>query len=314
MNEKFSPLEIYERFRSDQIDAKKAVQMLLFLIENSESQDVRKDCVNYLGKVTMGEKEEVVAILVNLMLSDYDNSVRLAAATVLKNNHPLEAIEPMRWMISHEPDYDCSVAILELLGNINNIQAKLILIDKLQQIVKIKIVNKREKHQLVKYQKALVNLIEESKVNNLHHEELSEILVNYSTIDALIDKFVMVHYELDNCLVEELDLSELQNNFVFRGQPYPTEISSINDIIGLYNLKRLKSLNISNNRIFDLRPLVNLKGLEKLNLSRNALKEVEDIIPLKEMKSLKILNLSGNDVLGKLNLRNFINMEVITYL
>jgi len=79
---------------------------------------------------------------------------------------------------------------------------------------------------------------------------------------------------------EKLDLS---NN----------QIVHIGDIEGLVEVKRLNSLNLSNNKITDLAGLEHFSNLKVLNLAYNNIRNIHE---LGRLESLEYLNLSNNSI------------------
>ncbi len=114
----------------------------------------------------------------------------------------------------------------------------------------------------------------------------------------------------------------------YRLELYGLNISDLNDIYNLENLKTikfldlqdndinsisllekissLKSLNLCNNKISEINGLHNFKSLEELNLSDN---EIINITGLENLKNLKILHLTSNKIENIQGLENLTNLE-----
>ncbi|MBU1368233.1 MAG: leucine-rich repeat domain-containing protein [Bacteroidetes bacterium] len=69
--------------------------------------------------------------------------------------------------------------------------------------------------------------------------------------------------------------------------------SDINDLDGIEYCKHVKTLDLSNNHIYDLTPLFGLSLLEELDLSDNT---ITDIDVLSNLENLKVINLSNNNI------------------
>jgi Leucine-rich repeat (LRR) protein len=69
--------------------------------------------------------------------------------------------------------------------------------------------------------------------------------------------------------------------------------SGINDLEGVEFCKHVKTLDLSDNHIYDLTPLFGLTLLEELNLSDN---DITDIDTLCNLENLKVIHLANNNI------------------
>ncbi len=88
------------------------------------------------------------------------------------------------------------------------------------------------------------------------------------------------------------------------------EISDINNILGLEELKNLKNLDLSNNNISEIRGLENLSNLLALNLSYNNLKNLKGIENLINLEYLNVSNNKVEDLKGISNLANLSTLNI----
>ena len=133
-----SPIKIYQNLKEKKLDRKSAADLLIILIENSEDDDIRFESAKYLEKIGL-KNNKIFEVLENLLISDSNGKVRNTAATCIKNIFIDRAISPMKWAIQNESDYDCIITIVKTLVNVDNNEAKSILIDELKKIKKKKI-------------------------------------------------------------------------------------------------------------------------------------------------------------------------------
>ena len=143
------------------------------------------------------------------------------------------------------------------------------------------------------------------KIQSLTRKKVAEILLNYKTIENLIKKFLVVYYKTQNGLITSLDLSELGWNVNVWKQPYSERIEDLNQIPGLSNLKMLKSLDLSNNRIKNIKLLVHLRNLTDLKIANNKLEDFKNLNYIKEMNNLKYLDIRRNKIITKLDAKDF---------
>ena len=295
-----TPLKIYQDLKNNSLDKKNAIELLITLIENSEKDDVRLESVQLLEKIDIKD-DKVFKILENLLISDSNKKVRTLAAKYIKKSFIEYAIAPTKWAIQYETDYNCILTIIEMLIKIDTEESKSILFNEIKKIKKTKYIDKGKQYKN-NFRKSLKGLFKTKKIKTFSCKELAEILINYKTIEALIEKFYTVYFKLENGLVKALDLSDLGWNVNVWKQKYADRIESISDIIGLMNLKYLKTLDLSNNRIKNVKDLINLENLTHLYLSNNKL-NIENLEYFEKMLNLKFLDIHRNPIADKLNIQ-----------
>jgi len=295
-----TPLKIYQDLKNNSLDKKNAAELLITLIENSEKDDVRLESVQLLEKIDIKD-DKIFKMLENLLISDSNGIVRTLAANYIKKSFIEYAIAPIKWAIQYESDYNCILTIIETLIKIDNEESKSILVNEIKKIRKTKYMDK-DKQYKNNFRKSLKELFKTKKIKTFSCKELAEILINYKTIEALIKKFYTLYFKLENGLVIALDLSDLGWNVNVWKQKYADRIKSISDIIGLMNLKYLKSLDLSNNRIESVEDLINLKNLTHLYLSNNKI-NIENLDFFEKMLNLKFLDIHRNPIADKLNIQ-----------
>ncbi|MFX1315845.1 MAG: HEAT repeat domain-containing protein, partial [Promethearchaeota archaeon] len=270
-----SPEQIYKEYIDKILDNTSAVDQLLYLIDNSDSYILRIECIEILNKI--GTKDErVFNLLENLLISDSNEKVRNIAARVLKNNFLDRALEPMKWAIHHEKALNCLLTIVSTIGEINNEQSKVILLEK------IKIIDNPD------FNKSLRNLVKTKKIHNFKNERFAEIINNYLVIEYFEEKFSNINYQVEEGLVTELDLSGISSNLFGRNI-----LRNLPEFINI--LKYLKKLDLKINRIAQLpKSIGELTFLKYLDLSNNNLKTLPESVGL--LNSLESLYLRYNNL------------------
>ena len=304
----FTPLKIYQDLKNSRLNKKSAAELLLALIENSEDDDVRLESIKILENINL-RNDVIFHVLENLLISDLNENVRVIAAEYIKNSFLDKALSPMKWVIKYESDYHCILTIIETLISIDNSESKTILYNEIKRIKKRKYIDKAKQYRNI-FRKSLKELSKIKKLKTCTGRELADILINYKTIETLIKRFFTLYFRLENGLVTALDLSDLGWNVNVWKQKYADRIEQISEIIGLMNLKSLKSLDLSNNRIRNVKELTNLESLTHLYLANNKI-DIENLEFFKIMPNLKFLDIHRNPIAEKINIQEIrINMNV----
>ena len=128
-----SPKNIYKDFRNGDIDKYSAIEILISLIENIDNSDIRLDSIEILQKIDF-KNEKIFSLLENLMLSDSNEKIRISAANTLKAIFNEKALSPLRWALENESSLHCLSNIISIIGEIKNPSARLILIEKINEI------------------------------------------------------------------------------------------------------------------------------------------------------------------------------------
>ncbi|MFX0043145.1 MAG: leucine-rich repeat domain-containing protein [Candidatus Hodarchaeota archaeon] len=303
-----NPEKICEEFENHNLDKQTAFDLLISLIENSENENIRVKSIENLEKIGIFNAHSFT-ILENILISDSNENVRNAAATIIQKRFTNEkALDPLKWAIKHESNYECLITIIKTLVKINNKEAKAILFEQLKGIRKTKYLNRDKNVQNKRFRKTLKILFKERKYEDLIQRELGEILINYLTICHLIEQFPNVYYELDpkTALIKELDLSDYME-YEVKGTPWgwKNNIKNITDITGLFNLKNLEKIDLSNNQITNIKELIQLANLRYLNLTNNKISDLVNINYLKTLPNLEYLDLRGNKIAKKIRIDRF---------
>jgi len=301
------PTEIYRDFKNKKINKTTAYDLLTSIIENSENENIRLESVIDLDKIGL-INDKFFNFLENLLVSDSNPKIRNAAAQFLKKNFLEKAINPMKWAIKHEIDYECLITIYHSLEEISTPESKVILLNEIKKITKIKYLNKERKVDNKKYKNVIKKLLKTKKIDFFSNVDLTEILINFLTITNLIKQYLNVYFELDpqNGSINELDLSDYLE-YEVKGTPFgwKNNIKSISEIKGLNNLTYLKKIDLSNNQIKGVKDLIQLQNLTHLILFNNKISKKENLNYLKRLPKLEYLDLRGNDIANEIDLNEF---------
>ena len=306
-----TPKKIFEEFQNNTLSKSSALELLTSLIENCNDANIRLEGFRNLEKIGLINNRSF-KLIENLLVSDSNWQIRSAAAQCITEKFQEKALNPLKWAINYEQVYECIVAIIKSLVELNTIESKSILIDEIKKIKKAKYLLKDSKITNKAFNKDIKKLLKNMSIYNLTHEELADIIINYKTIIALKQKYYNVYYELRDARVIKLDLSDIE--FEVRGwqSDFNNYIKDLSDIPGLINLKHLTHLYLSNNQITDIKKLLELPNLSYVHLSNNNLDDEKNVKYIRQMakKNLKFINIDGNRIANLINIKEF-NPEII---
>ena len=299
------PNEIYEDFRSRNVDKSKTIESLITLIENIDDDIVRKESIDILNKIDVKHKN-VFKILENILISDSNENLRYAAAKVIKNKFLNKAIIPFLWVLQHESSYDFLITIIKSLEDLSDDRIDSMLIEEIKKI------------SIDKYKKSIDHLSSENNLENFSHKELAEIIINHITLRFLGKKFNKLEFEIKNGLVISLDFSKVDNLIIYwRDRAALQDCSDVMGIQNLKNLERIQFFSLQwtfNNDLSYQSSITLIKALEQLN--NNVAKEtlISQIYKIENKKyKLSIKDQFKNFPVSKLAdiLRNYITISFL---
>ncbi|MCJ7648732.1 MAG: protein phosphatase 1 regulatory subunit 42 [Candidatus Lokiarchaeota archaeon] len=301
----FTPSKIFEQYVQNLLDKRTTTELLTTIIDNSDEESLRVSALIYFGK--LGLNDSFFEILEQLLISDSNQTIRLFAIDVIRENFLHKAFPLINWAIQHENSYPCQVALIKTLKEIQDDDVKHLLINHLHQLLNESSPMKiRESYFMHKYNRAIKQLLLNDLLK-LTQNQLADIILNYITILELSLSYQYLSYEIDEELgaVTELNLSDLE--LETKGLPYGWKynIESIEEITGLINLKHLIKLDLSNNNIRTIKDLMQMNQLEELNLSNNKLISEIEIEYLNNMCCLQLIDLHGNPIAEKITKSDF---------
>lgn len=291
-----NPKKIYEDLKRKDIDISAVVDSLIYLIGNDDNFEVRFESIKILREIGF-KSDKVFSILENLLVSDPNQEIRELAVTCLKALFQEKALSPFKWALDYEKSWRILMLIISCILEINNNEAKSVLIKKIKKF---------DKH---KFNKSLIALFKTKKIQNFKTRELVEIIINYITVNYFEGVLKEVKYQIDKGLVVELDLSFTSNDTFgwkvlnnlsefMKGLTHLKRLELQSNKLGkvpdsIFSLFFLKHLDLSHNEINKLPDSFHsLKSLEFLNLRYNHLSEIPNSIS--SLTKLKVLDLKHN--------------------
>ncbi|MFX1390665.1 MAG: leucine-rich repeat domain-containing protein [Promethearchaeota archaeon] len=284
-----TPKAVYEDLRNKDLDHTSAIEILTTLIENTDNIDTRLESLNILDKI-QAKGGRIFKLLENLLISDSHKDIRNMAALLLKKFFIERALKPMKWAFDHEKELECLITIISTLSEINNMESKSILVNKLYYLY-----NQENKYNLIYLDKS-------KAIESLKKHEIAELLINYYFIFSLKKRFGFIKYEFNNSgYITKLDLTNVDTQGIF--------LSDFLELI--YSLKQLEALDLRFNNLIKLSEITNeSSSLKSLDLSYNKLLSIPKSIV--KIRSLKKLNLKSNRLRSLPNsIKNFSGLETL---
>ena len=262
LNASFSAKKIYNSVINNNINKDTAVEMLLSLIEGSDSVKIRIECIDVFGKIA-NKSLKVFKILENYLLSDENPLVRAAAAKSIIYNYPKIGFNSLLWTIEHDNSSFILKTLYEELENSDKEDFDILIIklkEKLKTIYGI----------VPKECKFLLDL--DVQVN-FFNPNFFNIYLSNSITGVISGNYMMCATK--NGHVKALNLSNW-------------EISKIPDSIG--NLIELNHLILKDNKLKNIPESISfLKNLETLELGNCQISSLPDSFGnLKKLKKITI--------------------------
>ena len=270
-----SPKKIYEDLKKNSIDKSSAVDLLIFLIGNDNSLEIRLESIRTLQKIKVSN-EKVFSVLEDLLVSDSNEEIRELAANSLKELFQEKALSPLKWALEHENSLQVLMSIVNFIKEINDHNAKSIFID---------VVGKFD---IDKFSNSIRALYLKKEIQSFKTDKLAKIIKNYTIIKYFEEILKDVDYQIEKGLVTELNLSFASNEI--HGWKILNNLSQF-----LNDLEDLKRLELRSDRIGKFPISISyLYSLQFLDLSHNSIGKIPDSI--QSLKSLEYLNLEYNDL------------------
>ena len=269
-----TPDRIYKDFLKNNLDKHSATKLLLSLIENSDNDKVRVNCINDIGRIGIKDNH-TFKILENLLISDSNEVVRNTAALTLAKNYLEKILEPMKWALIHEDSPLCLNTIyLTLIKILRN------LVENSNSLTKSTLLSEVKKIRRKEFRLGFEIMCETKEIDSFSKNDLSDILINYFTIILLEKSYWRLKFEIEECKIVELD-------FIFKGLTRLPEV--------IEYLDQLKTLILRYNQLVHLPDWLGvLKSLEELNINVNNLNKLPESIGM--LSSLRELYLWKNEL------------------
>ena len=164
-----TPREIYSEVENKIIDKKSASEALINLVENSQDEDLREECIKYIKKIGF-KNQSIFEFLENLFISDGNANIRSAAFNAIKKNFEEKAIRPALYAISKERCFEILIPVIEfLIEKFNPFSCRDVLIQKIKNLEN----------------NFLTNELKLMKLENLNILRLKNIIYDYLLSESL---------------------------------------------------------------------------------------------------------------------------------
>jgi len=97
-----NPTEIFESVKDNRLDRLTAVSYLKLLVENSNSNKIRMDALDFLVQLGTKDNNNIFEILENILIADEDFYLRFKAMNLLVSNYCEKARKPLEWIAKNE--------------------------------------------------------------------------------------------------------------------------------------------------------------------------------------------------------------------
>ena len=134
MKNEFIPETVYSRVINKELEKKDAIVLLESIIHESNSEEIRRTALDFIGKIALDDKK-TFDVIENCLISDESPIVRYEAAKVLIQVFPKREIPSLNWIIQHENSIYFYKKLIDLLENYNASQFKEIREKSFQKII-----------------------------------------------------------------------------------------------------------------------------------------------------------------------------------
>lgn len=296
--------KIQKYYKNGKLDKNSTFELLVSFIENSNDDNVRIKCIEFLGEIEFNNFKKY-EILENIMVSDSNKYVRGGAAKIIIHNFLDKGIIPMKWAIRNDTSPEFLSIIIENLKKVDKNVLYLILLKEFKDIIRYK-TNNANNIYIKYYIEEFKRLFKEKPIAKFKCQMLCEMFINFKVISHLIQKYALSYHHFNYYLKDGL-VKRLKIN----GQ----NILSIKEINGLEKLTSLEILNLSLNQITEIDGIENFLHLKALllgDLDNKAGNEITEIKGLDSLINLEYLDLSFNFITIIKNLENLTNLKFLS--
>lgn len=306
------PHRLFIQFRNREIKKSTLIQSLTILVEHSENDSDRLESLRYLREMGT-HKKAVFTLLENLVLSDGNPEIRAMAARIMGDLFSEKVFIPLQWTLSHESDYGCLMAILSSIIKCDEGKVREAFVEILTRLKEQEYIDRRREYSNNSFRKSMKAYEKNWDINDIPLSSLFSIIVNYYTIQAIIERFYTVYFEWNDGLISMLDLSEIGWNVNLWKRDYAERLRDLSEVPGLSNLQGLKRLDLSNNKLCDIGALTELTGITELKLCNNRLADKKTILHLHQLPNLRYTDITGNPIAREIRVTEFPDINIVTY-
>ncbi|TFG28537.1 MAG: hypothetical protein EU532_05010 [Promethearchaeota archaeon] len=99
-----TPESIYNDYRNKLLDRNSASTLLISMIENSKNEVIRVKCIEIIQRIE-DQDNKLFKFLENLLISDLNETVRIAAFEAIKKLFTKKAVGPVKYAIDKEKSH-----------------------------------------------------------------------------------------------------------------------------------------------------------------------------------------------------------------
>ena len=287
MKESLKPEKIQKDYSIGDLGKENAAELLISLIESSESTEIIIRSIGILDKIDF-QSEKIFKTLENHLISDDSATVRAAVTSYLIQNYLEYSLPALRWVINHEKSPLVLNILYEFKDYFNSPQLKLINKDLIKWIenfsAKIGVVPQESKFFLD---------LEVSFAKDKKDYEIDPL--SYKIFEIISDvKNGEPWLVIKNKHVEILNFNYFNWRFIKNNTDIVDPLSKLQDLdIYLCSLRKYSQNDLDISTIPE--SIGSLNCLKKLTLRRNGLKRIPS--SLENLTLLKELDLSYNELM-----------------
>jgi hypothetical protein len=114
--DKVSPNQLFELYKQNKINKIELIKNLLIICEYSESELLRKECLEIVSKIE-NNNERLFKILEDFAISESNDDVRLMAIVLIIKNFPKKGITIIEYLIKNSKSIVFTTKLIKRVGN-----------------------------------------------------------------------------------------------------------------------------------------------------------------------------------------------------
>ena len=114
--DKVSPNQLFELYKQNKINKIELIKNLLIICEYSESELLRKECLEIVSKIE-NNNERLFKILEDFAISESNDDVRLMAIVLIIKNFPKKGITIIEYLIKNSKSTVFTTKLIKRVGN-----------------------------------------------------------------------------------------------------------------------------------------------------------------------------------------------------
>jgi len=314
-----NPTKIYRRYQRKELDKALAVAYLKSIIESSSDEESRVRSVELLGEMDL-DAGETFEFFEQLLTNDPSDLLKSEVITILYRDFREISKEGLIKFFEGGASPDCLLGVyISLADKKSESNEDLLLFMEetigLKRLIKYDLIPKEGMalELLGRHLSTLASLYERKewdfKYLIIKDQRVLSIEIE-SLYDTINSKFFSLFANLQKLRLYDCKLADYYNlknltSLLIKGNE-GGYLHSIDELIGLESLIKLKKLDLGRNYLPEIKNLEHLENLRHLDLSEN---EISEIGGLESLVQLEVLNLEHNDIKEIKNLEHLVNLR-----